>query len=96
MSRGTGARWARGRSGRSVVCRRRVLGAVLGARPLRIGALLVAPGLVYLVVGRPDSWRNPAATLAVYAAFALFNGAAAGAGMTWAGDLVEHRKQRRS
>lgn len=71
-----------------------LLGALLRSAPFRIGLLLVVPPVVYLVVAKPESWRSPLLTLAVFAAFALFDGLAAGAGAMWANDVGEWRRNR--
>lgn len=64
-----------------------VLDAVLRSNPWRTGLLLVAPAAAYHLLVEADSGRQLAISLALFLAFALFNGAAAGAGAEWASEI---------
>ncbi len=63
------------------------LGALLRSNPWRTGLLLVAPAAAYHLLVEADSVRQIAISLALFLAFGLFNGAAAGAGAAWASEI---------
>lgn len=68
------------------------LGAVFRKAPLRIGALITLPPAATVVISRFAVGSGTILTLVVFSCFALFNGLAAGAGLTWAEGLRRWRR----